>query len=497
MEIKFQSETLRSLYRCADRQQVLEQTQEVRLPESMPDIGRVLGAWGKVLVRGKEWRSSGMNISGGVMTWVLYAPEDGSEPRSVEAWIPFQMKWDFPDTQKDGYIFVVPTLKGIDARSTSARKLMVRANICAWGRALVSGETDVYTADEVPEDVNLLTADYPMELACESGEKMVQVDEEINISDTYPVPEKILRYSFSPVVTEQRVMTSRLVFRGKGNLHMMYLSEGRVCSGDWEVVFSQYADLDRDYSSGATAQVVPVMTNLEADIAEGKLRMKCDLAAQYIIYDRVMVQLTEDAYSNQRGVTLQTCQPEIPRLLDRRQESLRLSQSVEASAGKIADVSCLCDLPQRLHSGDVPQLMLTGQMQVLYYDEAGNLQSGMSRFEQTLDVPADDDVQLDGILSCDCAPQAVMTAEQAEVSVTVGIEVAAMTNDRLPMVCGLELGELKEPDAMRPSLILRKFGGSRLWDMAKESGSTVAAILQANHIDGEPDTGRVLLIPVS
>ena len=69
-----------------------EETQEVRLPESMPDIGRVIAAWGQPVLRGKQWRSGHIGLNGGVMVWVLYAPEDGSEPRRLESWIPFDAR---------------------------------------------------------------------------------------------------------------------------------------------------------------------------------------------------------------------------------------------------------------------------------------------------------------------------------------------------------------------------------------------------------------------
>ena len=42
-----------------------EETQEYKLPEGMPDVGRIIAAWGQVVLRGKEWRSRHMGLSGG------------------------------------------------------------------------------------------------------------------------------------------------------------------------------------------------------------------------------------------------------------------------------------------------------------------------------------------------------------------------------------------------------------------------------------------------
>jgi len=96
MELQFDRKELNCLQLLTSRVQNQELTQEVRLPDGMPDIGRVLGAWAQVLVRSKEWRDDSIRISGGAMAWVLYSPEGEGAPCWVEAWLPFQMKWELP-----------------------------------------------------------------------------------------------------------------------------------------------------------------------------------------------------------------------------------------------------------------------------------------------------------------------------------------------------------------------------------------------------------------
>ena len=76
------------------------------------------------------------------------------------------------------------------------------------------------------------------------------------------------------------------------------------------------------------------------------------------------------------------------------------------------------------------------------------------------------------------------------------MEVTSMTRQSLPAVMGMTLGAEIPKDPMRPSLILRRAGRQRLWDLARESGTTVDAIRKANGITEEPDPERMLLIPV-
>lgn len=98
MEMQFDKTFVPYLEKIAGGVKTQEQTLELRISDGMPDIGRVLGAWGQVIVRGKEWHNDQMTVSCGVMAQVLYVPEDADGVRSVDGWIPFTMKWELPDS---------------------------------------------------------------------------------------------------------------------------------------------------------------------------------------------------------------------------------------------------------------------------------------------------------------------------------------------------------------------------------------------------------------
>ena len=499
MELTFNKTAYPCLRKAVSQVQTQEQTQEVRLPESMPDIGRVLGSWGQALIRSKEWRGSSMAVSGGVMAWVLYAPEDGSAPVSVESWIPFQMRWEFPQTDRDCTMNIVPLLRSVDARSTSARKLMVRANVSILGEAFEPIEPETAMPENVPEDLQLLKVSYPIELPKEAGEKQFQLDEELNLPDTYPEAAKILRYALHPKILEQKVMAGRLVFRGKGDLCMLYADpDGGIHGWECEVPFSQYAELDRDYGVNSAATIIPILTSLELipDV-QRRLQLKCGMCGQYVVFDRELVELAEDAYSPVRQVKTEMQELKMPLRLDQKRETMRTQQQLTAPAERVVDVCWLPDHPQHRQDADAAVLAVPGQLQVLYYDNAGSLQSGIVRAEETWQIASDPQnkvgayLQMSGYPSADINEQGVVLTAQWDVTADV------FSEQGLPMLTQITLGEKNEKDPNRPSLILRKAGQQRLWDIARECGSTVDAIKQANGLEDQPAADRILLIPVS
>lgn len=497
MELEFDKRGVMYLQPLLQETQSQEQTQELRLSDGMPDLGRVLGTWGQVILRGKEWRGDRVSFTGGVMAFILYAPEDGSEPRTLESWIPFQMKWDLEDGQREGELRLQCLLRFLDARVVSARKVMLRCGIGAMGQAFRQDTVMVSFPGQLPEDIQLLKNRYPLRIPKAAGEKAFQLEEELTLPGSAPDIGKLVSYTMEPRISECRIISGKVVFRGSALLHMVYLDEeGKLASQNLEVPFSQLAELDGESSADAQADVRMAVTSLELDAdPEGKLHLKAGLLGQYLVDDREMVELVEDAYSPNRAVTPKREELELPHLLDRQQVDIPVRQSLRQNAREIADVTYLPDFPT-VRRGENVQMELPGQFQVLWYDENGQIQSSTARTEENWDMPAGEDTRIRATVLPGASPTAT-PGSGMELKGESVLDVTTTSRRGIPMVTGLSMGEEIERSPNRPSLILRRAGDAPLWDIAKSTGSTVAAIRKANALEADPAREQILLIPVS
>lgn len=498
MQLQFQKSVYNCLRLLAEDVKNEEQTQEVKLPEAMPDIGSVVGAWGQLLIRSKEWRDTGISISGGVMTWVLYAPEDGSEVRTVEGWIPFQMRWDFPQAQRDGKIIAACLLRSVDARCLSARKMMVRASISAMAQALEPSEFTVYAPGAVPEDVQLLHRRYPVRYPAEAGEKVFQLDEDFTLPAECMDADKLMRYELQPEITDRKLMADKVVFRGMAVLRaLLRCGDGQLKSCAFEVPFSQYAQLDKEYDSNASVMVVPALTSLELERQEdGKLRLKAGLIGQYTVMEEPVLEVVEDAYSPQREVQLHIGQMEAPAVLDMHRELIGVQQTVASESQQPMDVTFSVQQPVQQRSPEGAQLGIPGCFQLLHSNEQGFLQGTSVKWEGRVQLPANGDTRVIASCAQTGSPRWEITAEGLQLHALVAVEAMTVAQRGISQVEGLELGELQEPDPGRPGLVLRRAGDADLWQLAKQAGSTVEAIRRANNLEDEPAPGRMLLIPI-
>ena len=498
MELQFKKSVCSCLDTALREVQNMEQTQEIKLPDGMPDIGRVLAAWGQTVLRSKEWRGDEVSLSGGMLVWVLYAPEDGTQPRCIDSWIPFQMRWDLPDRTREGRIRISCLPRFVDARSVSARKIMVRAGAAAMAEAFSPMEAEVYIPENVPEDVELLRSVYPVRLPREAGEKTFLMDEDLTVPGSIPQPEKLLYYTVRPQVTDQKVLANKIVFRGNANLHVLFVSEeGQLFSWDFELPFSQFAELEGSFSGDAQVDMVLCPTSLELELDdEGHLRLKCGIVGQYLVDDPELLELIEDAYSPGRDLKIHSETLELPAILENRRENIYGEQTIPAEANIAADVQFLPDFPRQRRTENGVAMEVPGTFRVLYYGEDGSLQSANARWEGQQELRADMDSQITAV-PVPTAPQVAVGSGSMTAKGEVPLQLTATSSRGMPMVTGLELGEQREPDIHRPSLILRRAGEARLWDIAKASGSTMEAIRKANNLQDEPAPGQMLLIPVS
>ena len=185
----------------------------------------------------------------------------------------------------------------------------------------------------------------------------------------------------------------------------------------------------------------------------------------------------------------------LPTELDRGNMTLRLTAEEPMDADHMIDVCFLYGEPRVRREDDDVLFQQEGCFQLLY-ENSGVLKGTLIRTEGELCVKAGDHTTVNPSVRPVGTTQSSLNNSQSNLRADLGLNTVSTTEQGIPMVVGLSLGEMTQPDQDRPSMILRRSGGSVLWEIAKEAGSTVDEIVKLNHLQGEPDEDQLLLIPV-
>ncbi len=457
---------------------VFEETQELRVPEGMPDAEKILGVWGQSVLRSKDWRRDTVGFSAGIFLWVLYGPEDGTAPKMLEGWVPIQGRWTLPQETPEGKLLLNLAPAFLDGRVVSPRKLLVRCGLGATVQALAPAEGTQYTPGELPEDVYTLERTVELLLYAEAGEKTFQMEE--TLGEGKPLCET-LRWS----LTDQKVVGNKLAFRG--NIEVQALLEGETPeSREYQFPFSQIAELDKVFGSAAKSNITLCLTSLEP---EGGT-LKLGFTAQYAIADKQELHTLMDAYSNRRPVELTVEEAFYPAILDSRWETVPARGTLPENVPGAIQMTAWTEPVglKRREEGTV--LTAQGTAQILWEGE-----NGLSGTQ----------VPLEGEKLLNAAGEVTVTACQpgkplpdpSGIGCELRCHVVTLSREPISQVTGLDLGELTAPDPDRPSLILCRAEKKDLWTLAKDTGSTVEAIQKANGLEGDPPQGKMLLIPIA
>lgn len=475
-----------------------EETQDVKLPDSMPDVSEVLGAWGQILIRTKEWRNHQVEVSGGIMAKILYKAEGTDEPQCVESWVPFQLRTRSHTEEIDCAINVHCFLRFADARSVSARKIIFRAGISGVIDCYVKRDIHTYIPEELPEGVYIKEEKYPVIVAAECGEKTFSIDEEFLVPASVKTIEKIIRYTSRIEIVDKKVISEKVVFRGCCVCNVLFVSDdGTVNQWEFDHQFSQYSELNQEFEPDAPISIIPAITGLEMEMSEdGKLHLRAGILCQYVVYTGMYLHIVEDAYSIRNDLKAECEDVVIPSVLDSVQESIRIEQMLDCNATNVVDAVCYFDVEPAVRNVSDYEIRVNCQFQILYYDSEGMLKSFSVQGESTNNLSVDQDALVNGIVYQSGKPLMIKTGDSWMVSASCLADITVLGNSGLPMVTALEIGEPLKSDDSQPSLILRRVGSESIWDIAKHYGSDPDALKEANLLDGEPQSGTVIIIPV-
>lgn len=498
MELNLRQQSLSYLQPAAVSAQNQEETAECIVPDSSPDIERVLESCGMVLLRGKECRDGSCTVSGSVRAWVVYLAEKESLPRRLELTIPFSARLEHPSLTAQSEICFSACLRSLDTRVVNPRKVSVRAGLSMQLSGWSAGE--LLYCSGADDDAALQCRIEPrrMTIPAAAGEKPFVVSDELELPEGQPPVRTLLRWNAALEVTDARLVGEKAVFKGSANVEVLYATEqGTVEQWQTSLPFSQYMELE-GAGEDDMLHITPVLTGaeLEPDGAGTRLQLTLNALAQCLADAQREVSLLTDLYSLTGQARPQLRTERVESLLDRQRIRQDCRESMQCPSSRPVAARVLLDAPVQRQEQDRLTVTSEAQLTLLYLDSDGQLQSVARR--------ASLECQTELAAGCVCRPAAqlagsvgcVLAADGVELRFSVDFLLLSYGQQDVSSVAACELLPLPE-DGRQPSLIVRTAReGESLWSIAKACRSSVEAISRVNGLEaGEPQPGTLLLIP--
>lgn len=479
-----------------------EETAETIVPDSYPDVERILDTFASVVLRGKEVRNGSANVSGGIHAGAIYAPEDHSAPHVLHFYIPFTIKVENENLTEATQVHVDCKIRSVDARVVNSRKVLLRANLCGRIKGYEAAEQEEYTfLPEQESDLQLKQNTYQIVRAVEMVEKPFTIAEEAELPSGRAAMQELYKYQADAEVSEEKIIGNKGVFKGNINLKLLYLTEDEeIATWSCQLPFSQYAELEREYDE-ESFQTSIALTDINVEDANGqgkRLLVNLQLLAQGIVIGQESFDAIEDAYSIHHDFSLRWRDMESTGQLDRQSLSQNVRGAVAVPVKSIIDTQAYIDTPVAKREGTQMTIMAPIHASVLYLDETGEIQGISTRMEATCQTALAEGCTCRASANLSGEPFAVPSGEGLEIRCTANFDLDSISTERIRTLCGGELSDEPISAKGRPSIILRAVSPEEeLWSIAKHSRTTTDAIRSANALsDDEELPNGMLLIPI-
>lgn len=489
---------------------------DVIVPDSKPDVGRILVADADILIGNAEADRDKATVSGIIRYKIIYMPEDReNDIRNIVSDMPFSRDINVPGAEAGMGCTADCRVEHIECAIANSRKLNLRSFLrftCKVNKEKsIKAVSDMRGAD----DIQLLREEYDIKRFLGTARESFIVGQTLEVPvGNRPVFE-ILRTDVETGGLTVEPNENKVVLRGDiivSNLYSAEDAEESIQHMEHEIPFTHYIDLpgvDRGSVCTASCRILDYKCTADEDI-NNEMRLvnvEVELAAEVEGAAESKIDLITDAYSPSKDIRLIEDNIQLEGFGGRSASKLPFREVVTIGSGQpaISRVYYIIARPVLSeYAVSDGKLTVEGLVEcnVIYCPEDGEVpiccQNYEIPFRHEMDSAGSregDDCEIN--LRVDHCGYSILSSEELEIRITMSIDAATTRVFELPVIAAAEEEELSQ-EYKKPSVLLyfaRK--GDTLWSIAKKYRTTVSDIMDCNNIDEDDDlaAGQQILIP--
>lgn len=484
--------------------------QDMLLPDYYPDIFRVLKC--RLMPRIVSHSINGDKLTYELLAVVkiMYLSEGSDKLNSIEQRLTFTKSCDIPSGVKNPMVIATPKTDYINCRVVNQRRLDLRGAVTVKLR-LTAEKAKSAISDATGSGIQLFREAITYPTSRLYASKRVTIVEELELGDTKPHISSVIRNAAEVTLTEQKLVSGKLVVKGEAQVSMLYGSDNGESSSletmRFAIPFSQIVDLEGlDERYELFCDIVSSGCDIIVK-GEDMKTIECELvillnvrAIRYETGD-----LVTDAYSTIYECEPELCQEKIESVPVKLSESHTQTATLTCQDGEISEIcdvfSSVCGVSAR-YSAEKNCILISGN---ITFTAIGRNDSGIpiyletdSAFEHKIDsecVSDDCIVTPDvGVASCSYT---LVGSDAVEIKTELSIGGYLQKHITKKLVCGIKLSE--EPcDKAGVGALTLYFSkcGERVWDIAKRYHISQNAVISENELSCDLiSEDRMLLIP--
>lgn len=473
---------------------------DVIVPDTNPDIKKVLEVSGYVTVIEKSIRSGKVYIQGTVNMTVLYSPdgETANKVKSLSCTQEFNHSSDNIRSSDNAFIIADIESESFKCSMINSRKINLRCILGINVKVIEPYEFDAAIYCDAQSDICMKTQKLRLCNISSSSENKIVICEQVELPTGSPSISEILRASVSPESSEIILTENTVLAKGNAKICFLYtsLDDGSVQSAEYTVPFEESLDIpgtEEDMEAEIDYTLSDIYCEIRDD-SDGEPRIfgfELELSASVRSIKLIEPEIICDAYSLNCNAKLLSQPIILEQLTGSNTAQLTHKVSVDIPESlpgikKVCDVSAYASVDKI--SAENGETTVFGKVKscILYTTDDADMPlcsfCSTSDFSHTLSsASADTETVCDAKIFTEHLSYSMSGSSNLDLRIVLGLSIRCFKETEPAPVTEIEL--IEEESVKKPCIIIYFVQkGDTLWSIAKKYKTTVAALTECNEL---------------
>ncbi len=484
---------------------------DITLPEYCPDILRILKCQLIPRANSHSLNSDRLNIEGSALLRILYIDETDASINSYEQVCPFNKSVDVGNMLSSNAIVTIDAdIEYVNCRAINQRRVNINGSVVLKIGISAIKEKQILSSAS-GKGIQIKTEKIESMSIKGFAQKNITVDETLELCRSDYAIAQLLRYDGDVILTDVKVITSKLLVKGDLVLRMLYTVDdksGKIESITHTLPISQIIDID-GVDDTDKCKVNLKLSSLDISLrsdSNGELR-QADVIAKISVTtlsaQNVTMQIIKEAYSTKYNLCTDKETVEFISVKDNISDTFLLRDTLDVASVGINNVidlwiNCVTSTAQM----ESNKVKVCGVIALsLLVSDASDQIAYLERqieFENVYDINIDHPTNKCSVnVNVNAIDYIAHGADKIDVRIELKADVSVYKIYCEDILVRIEPDEISN-SLNSPCALTVYFcdENESVWDIAKKYNTTVAAIMEENELDCDIiECPRMLMIP--
>ena len=487
----------------ARNSQVTWVEQDILVPDTKPDVMKIIQVEVVPFVGMAEVVDSGIRVTGEMTYYIIYRSMDKDNIRGISMTYPFSQTINVPEAKKGMNARVTVDVRNIIYSLPNERKVSIKTELVFKYAIKEAGEIELIQGMQDTDDIETKMSQDVFYSVISTKQEILDAKEDIVIPDSVPKIGEILRVSSNIANTDYKVSYNKILVKGDINIELLYLEAGEdknIFTYTTTVPFTGMIEFE-NIAESYRFDIKYTLRNLEIVLGESNmLTISGEVIADAIMFEEKKIDYVNDFYSTNSKLNYDKSEVAVVKNKETINKQLNVKDSIGITDDKNRILTYSIGTQHLNTKVSGSNLYVDGSLKVnVTFENKDTHVVDSKTYDMLVDttIPLGKEVSEDSVEVTITVENKLVSVQNGNVEANITLNIVAEVEniDKITIIGNIEQENLNPEtfDSMYMYIVKK---GDNLWSIAKKYKTTVDKIANVNNIldENKIDIGQKLLI---